>query len=433
MPRGGAFFNNPEVGAFGPLQDSGTRWLANPKYYSYIIPEGQVRQSGDITITGLGQPYIVYDLLGIAVNDPSNPPVLTYDSISQLTGGRLTPEQAINILNGFFPVPPSVGAIPGAAPSGSFEFLDETGQASLNSGRPLAFVFTPQSLDGIQILESPHRTPYTDSFNFGIEQAIGGDVSVDAQVFVRRSRNLLARRVINLRDVPIAATCAGNTTDGGPCIRAIQPLGYLDSNVFIISARKRFSNRYSVMTSYTYTDAEDNLSTLRVPPTAAETSFLFNNDPSQDVGRSLNTPSHVFVLSGLYRLPFGIDLSGVVNASSGRPFNAAGLPLDSDGDQQFDNRLIGTEKGEFLTDKFFNIDLRLAKQFTFTEDARFAVFLEIFNLTNRANPFRITTTCGDSDGDGLPDPGGCGPEFGTGATVEPLPGREIQIGLRFDF
>ena len=433
IPRGGAHINNPGLGAIGILQDSGIRWLASPDYYSYLIPLGDVRTSGDITITGKGEPFIVYDLLGIPVPDPVNPPILEYGSIPELTGGRLSPEAALDILNDFFPVPDSPTALPGAPSTGTFIFLDETGETSVNAGRPLSFIESPRAFDGIQSIQRPHTTPYTDSFNVGIEQVLGGDLSIDAELFIRRSKNLLTRRVTNLRDVPISNTCDGNTVDGGSCTHVIEPRGFLDTNAVTVALRKRFSSRYSFLASYTYTDAEDNFSTLRVPPASSETSFLFNNQPELDIGRSLSAPKNVFVFSGLWRLPYGFDLSGVMNAQSGRPFNAAGLPLDSDGDTQFDNRLLGTEKGGFLSDSLFNIDLRVAKEFRFSGGQDFVVLFEIFNVTNRANPFRFSTACGDSTGDGLPDAAGCGEAFGTGATVEPLPGREIQIGFRFNF
>jgi hypothetical protein len=424
IPRGGSFYNNPAIGALGALQDSGTRWLANPKFYSYLIPEGEVRTSGDISITGMGQPYIVYDLLGIPVDDPANPPVLRYDTISTLTGGRLTPEEALGILNDFFP----------GNNCDDFHYLEETGDGSVHSGRPLTTHFggCGTAIDSIVTLQRPERTPYTDSLNVGIERAIGDSISAEAQFFIRRSRDLLAKRVINLRDVPVAASCSGNTTDGGPCNRQIQYIGFMDTNALVLSLKKRFSEGYSFLASYTYTDAEDNFSTTTVRSEGRESSFLFNNQPELDIGRSLNTPEHVFTFSGVKRLPYGFDISGVLNTASGRPFNAAGLPLDSDGDIIFDNRLIGTEKGEFTTDYFFNIDLRLAKVFNVSEKFQAAFFFEVFNLTNRANPLEVNAVCSDSTGDGFPDAGGCtGADFGS--TLVAYPGREIQIGFRFDF
>lgn len=424
IPRGGAFFNNPSIGAFGPLQAGGTRWLANPKFFSYIFPEGAMRSSGNLSITGKGQPYILYDLLGIPVNDPATPPLLTYDTISTLTGGAMTPEQALEVLNNFFPGPECP----------QFDFLEETGPASVNSGRPLIMKFRQCGpiADRINTIQRPMRLPHTDSFNIGIEQAIGKDFSVEGQVFIRRSRDLWATRVANLREVPIAASCSGNTTDGGPCNSQTEPIGFLDTNAFVFSLRKRFSQNYSFLLSYTYTDATDNFSTLEVPPVPGEISFLFSNHPELDIGRSLNTPQHVLVFNGAYQMPWGFNLSGVLNASSGRPFNAAGLPEDSDGDTNFDNRLVGTEKGAYVTDRFFNLDLRLGKEFSLGERLMAHAFFEVFNVTNRANPLEVDNNCQDSNGDGLPDAGGCNaPTFGR--TIVPLPGREIQLGFRLDF
>ena len=169
-----------------------------------------------------------------------------------------------------------------------------------------------------------------------------------------------------------------------------------------------------------------------MPPPAGEVSFLFNNDQTQDEGRSLNTPVHNFVFSGLYQLPLDFVLSGVVRGQSGRPFNAIGIGADSDGDNIFDNRLIGTEKGEFETDPFFQSDLRVTKEFKFGEGMKVTALIEVFNLFNNANPFEVNRNCDDTDGDGAPDPAGCG-GTGFGQVIRPFPGREVQLGFKFDF
>jgi len=103
IPRGASTYNNPQIGANGPLQAGGTRWLANPAFFSAILPEGLTLTSGNISVTGQGRPFVVYELLGIPVDDPVNPPLLEYDSIAELTGGRLTPEEAVQIINDAFP------------------------------------------------------------------------------------------------------------------------------------------------------------------------------------------------------------------------------------------------------------------------------------------------------------------------------------------
>ena len=127
---------------------------------------------------------------------------------------------------------------------------------------------------------------------------------------------------------------------------------------------------------------------------------------------------------GMPTTPSKGALSGVLRWQSGQPFNAAGLPLDSDGDNIFDNRLFGTEKGEFTGPRFFQLDLRFAKVIR-VRDTAFTILLEIFNVTNERNPEVINRTCGDSTGDGLPDAGGCmGPDFG--GVVRALPGRAFR-------
>ena len=59
--------------------------------------------------------------------------------------------------------------------------------------------------------------------------------------------------------------------------------------------------------------------------------------------------------------------------------------MDSDGDEQFDNRLIGTEKGGVPDRWFLQLDLRVAKEFG-SASRRVQALLEIFNLKNGANP-----------------------------------------------
>lgn len=406
MPRGGAFFSNPGLNAFGPLQAGGTRFLANPTLFSYLMPAGQRLSSGGISITGLGRPYIVYELLGVPVPDPRNPPVLTAQSIPTLTGGRLSAQQA-DILNGFFPNPLGYA---------QFFYVPANYAGQVMREGTLAFKFRTEDVlkEEIQSFEEPFKTPYVDSFNIGVERQLFGIMSLDVQYFRRNGRRLLARRVANLRDQPVSSSCRGNTTDGQPCNRQLQPIGFSDVNAVTVSLRKHMSRRHSYLLSYTYTDATDNFNTLN--SRGGGGNFNLNNQPELDIGRSLNTPEHVFVLSGLYRAGWGVDVSGVFRATSGRPFNAAGLPVDSDGDGNFDNRLLSTKKGEFVTDPFAQLDLRVAKTFG-PPKAQFAILVEVFNLLNRRNPVQVNRAFGPTIGE----------------TIEPAPGREFQLGFRLDF
>lgn len=407
MPRGGSFFNNPAIGANGPLQAGGTRWLANPTLFSFLLPAGQVLSSGGLRITGQGRPYILYDLFGIPVGDPRNPPVLTAQSIPQLTNGRFTAQQALDLLNQSFPSPLGFQ---------QFFYIPARFSGQVMREGTLAFKFRTEDIlqEDIQSIQSPFKTPYVASFNVGVEREVLPGISVDAEYFLRKGRRLLARRVANLRDEPVSSSCLGNTTNGQPCNRQLQPIGFSNVHAATLSVRKRLSRNYSLLVSYTYTHAEDNFNTLN--SRGGGGNFNLNNRPQLDIGRSLTTPEHVLVASGLYRAPWRLDLSAVVRATSGRPFNAAGLPVDSDGDANFDNRLITTKKGEFETDPLAQLDVRVGRTFG-GRAARLTLLLEVFNLLNRRNPLEVNRFFG-------PD---------IGETFEALPGRELQLGVRLDF
>jgi len=63
--------------------------------------------------------------------------------------------------------------------------------------------------------------------------------------------------------------------------------------------------------------------------------------------------------------------------------------------------------------------MRFAKRIDFTERVKLQVLFEFFNLLNRQNPAAVFTSLQQPD------------IFGTKAQV--LPGREGQIGFRFEF
>jgi hypothetical protein len=407
LPRGGAFFNNPALGAFGALQAGGTRWLANPALFAQLMPAGQVLTSGGLRIVGEGRPYAIYELLGIPVPDPASPPVLTEESIPQLTNGRLTAEQALNALNAAFPSPLGFP---------QFFYVPSRFAGQVMGEGTLAFKFRTVDIEqeDMQSIQQPFKTPYVVSMNVGVERALVGGMTVDAQYFRRLGIRLPARRVANLSDTPRSSSCLGNTTDGRPCDRQLQPIGFSRTHAAALALRKHFNAENSLLVSYTYTHAIDNFNTLN--QRGGGGNFNLNNRPELDIGRSLNTPEHVFVASGVYRLPGRIDLSGVFRATSGRPFNAAGLPVDTDGDANLDNRLITTEKGEFVTDPFAEADIRVAKPFSIF-GGEVTLLAEVFNLLNRANPLEVQRAFG--------------PDIGT--TLIPLPGREWQFGLRYQF
>ena len=97
---------------------------------------------------------------------------------------------------------------------------------------------------------------------------------------------------------------------------------------------KRFRNRYQVQANYTYSKATDNLLNsnlgLGLATQGGGAVPTDNLDLEFDRGSSDLFP-HIFVMSGVVSLPLDFWISGVMRATSGVHFSAAGTPIDYDG------------------------------------------------------------------------------------------------------
>ena len=147
-----------------------------------------------------------------------------------------------------------------------------------------------------------------------------------------------------------------------------------------------------------------------------------------DRGNSDLLVPHSFVTSGLVDLPLGLKFSGVSRLNSGVYFTAYCYPNDVDGDGISQLTCPGTKRNQFRGPMTYNLDLRLLKRFKIREHFSTSVLAEVFNLTNARNPSQIENFMVLGAGGTTFTPG---PNFG--GTLTPLPGREAQFGLKFEF
>ena len=340
-------------------------------------------------------PLALYKLLGIAVSDAARAPVVTADNIQQLSGK--TAAQAVAVLDAKYP-------------GTDFRFFDVPGGSSVGN-RVLSF-FPRGALEVTRQVSrySGDEVPYTHALNVGIDRQLASDFSVSAMYVRRRSRGLLTRRIINLFDVPTGNPNFGKTTDGGPQINEVTYDGLVDYDGIILSARRRFTDRYQFELSYTGSRARDNLLTGNVGST-----FANNNHPEFDYGPSNQSAPHIFVADGVAVLPFDINVSGIAFWRSGTAFNPRGL-IDSDGDGLVDQRDLSQARNAFRVKPYADVDLRVEKKLRFGRHAA-SVLVEAFNVFNRDNVANVNAVSG--------------PNFGT--PVAYLPGREVQFGVRYVF
>jgi hypothetical protein len=153
---------------------------------------------------------------------------------------------------------------------------------------------------------------------------------------------------------------------------------------------------------------------------------VFYNGASLDSGPSDFALRHTFEVHGLVELPWKIQFSSLFRVQSGFHYTQAGLvPVDQDGNGNYDGRDLKTARNAFTAPHFVNMDLRVAKTFAIGDRVRLQALFEFFNLFNSANPAAVNLNQNHT-------PLNTGePIFGSTAAY--LPGREGQIGLRLTF
>ena len=345
----------------------------------------------------------------------------------------------------------------GLPPNSNFWFWGPFGTLSFNVAQPGNFPVT---------VDPSFATPYSRSYTLGVQRQLSSDWVFSVDYYHKDIVNILGVRETNL---PFAARIH-NSGGGLIQVNGFGPwyAGTYDGGV--LSFQKRMSRRFTVGGSYTYVSENDdalnsNLGTAAIgggngfptdsfrgiPPvvtdpgtgtcpggTNATAAFIacngnyvpkagvFYNGATLDKGPSDFALRHTFEAHGLVELPWKIQFSSLFRAQSGFHYTQAALvPLDQDGNNNFNGRDLKTSRNSFTAPHFVNMDLRVAKAFHITERVRAQALFEFFNLFNSANPAAINTNQNNSP----LTPGE--PIFGT--VSQRLPGREGQVGLRIEF
>jgi outer membrane receptor protein involved in Fe transport len=327
----------------------------------------------------------------------------------------------------------NITALTGFSPG---SFLAELNREILASGLRIAPVdFSPftgylrqdqgASFQDAVTVKRPFETPHNDTLTVGTETLLGRDTSVGVTYAYRRIRDILGVRLTNLA---FESRVAGRpiTTDGGPLQRVYGPWYDGTYRGLMATFSKRFGSRHQVQANYTYARSTDNLlnTNLAIGLGAQGAGSVPTDNLALELDRgnsNLSVP-HTFVASGVASLPLGLSLSGVWRATSGVHFSAAGTPVDVDGDGIQFTRPLSTERNEFHGPSTENLDLRLEWRVGLVGRARASLLLEFFNVTNARNPRVIENAFV-----------GGRPVEAFGETRVPLPGREGQMGVRFEF
>ena len=334
------------------------------------------------------------------------------------------------------------------------------------------------------LFDKNYKQPFTQQARLQFEREIFANTNVSVQYTLFRGSDLTRTRNANL-SAPVATTVAifnGTTpttetftfqrfSNPRP-IPTFQRISLFESTAksfyqgLTIELNRRFANRLQFNTSYTLSKAKDDKpdQTSVVPGTGDDAKIAENQfDLSGEYGRSDLDVRHRFIFSPVYEtgtfrysenkivraLLSDYIFTGIFTAQSGIAYSAL-VTGDPNGDGIFStDRVPGTRRNEFSTPAIYQVDMRVGRVIRFGERYRLSLFVEGFNIFNRANVQSVNrnlygfSNAGTVGGVALParlspaainfgTPSGfvsSSPSFTTNSSYN----RELQLGIRFDF
>jgi hypothetical protein len=203
--------------------------------------------------------------------------------------------------------------------------------------------------------------------------------------------------------------------------------GYLSYNALDINLNHRFSHRFQMLASYTWSHTLDNVD----PDVPGQNP----NDPNfagrQEYGNAIYDQRHRFVFSGIYAAPFKFKLGGITTLASGLPFNyVTGSTNSGDNGGTADRPVIngavvGRNAGRGRS--IYDVSTFVERPIYFGERVHVDLRAEAFNLFNHPNFVGYVGTYGNG---AAPAAGFGNPLAGVNAQ---LPARSLQFSARFAF
>jgi hypothetical protein len=259
--------------------------------------------------------------------------------------------------------------------------------------------------------QSGYQSPYSQQASLGIEREIAANWTVSVSgVWVHTVKLPVAIDTNDIAGAPM--TAATNPFTGQsvtfrnwgapvcsstPTVCFANPLT-LQNNVYssagsavytggIIEVKKRFSDHFSMMASYTYSKAIDTTTDFN-----SDYGPMDNTNLNAERGLSDFDQRHKIVFSSVIQSPWhhwllsGFALTPIISYNSGHPFNILADSTDINGDRHYTNdRPLGISRNTGIGPDFFTWDMRLSKDIHINEKVGITLTAESFNLLNRTN------------------------------------------------
>ena len=285
-----------------------------------------------------------------------------------------------------------------------------------------------------RLIDPHYRNPVSEEFNLGYSWALNRNSVFEIEY--THVLGLHENKTINIdQRVPVGGICCtaplngffapGTTSAQFASVRNEESIGRSQYNGYNFSYRQRLVRHFSLSANYTLAWAYGfggGGTSFRDYPRLALNPFA-----SYEWGPSVNDERHHVTISGIWDLPWGLQLSPILQYGSARPysltnsastlntgggtqpavvvptsdptnylaFSTLNYPTSALANAAAQNCFYGlngvqqactiSKYDPLRGDPFFELDMRLAKNFKFRERYNLQIVAQAFNLTNRAN------------------------------------------------
>lgn len=280
----------------------------------------------------------------------------------------------------------------------------------------------------ISLIAPELDTPESVQASLGFTRALWTGFFLDVEGVYAEGDNEIIIRDVNFR---------GNAQPGrlNPAFNQINMYtneGRSEYTAGIIRLNGNFGKGHLLTASFTLADKKNIMDDF-----SPEFPFGYPSDPSDidaEWGYSRSHERYRFILTGIFHLPWDLVLAPIYEYGSGQPWNHR-LGYDFNGDGKNSDRPVGVERNDEEGPEFRQLSLRLTKGFQLFGDQRLEVIVEGFNVLDNTNyDVNSIDTAEFLSGPTLANPAlpaVRNPNFGNARAT--LPGREIQLGLRWVF
>jgi hypothetical protein len=259
------------------------------------------------------------------------------------------------------------------------------------------------------------QTPYTDDLQFGYAVDLGNNMSFDALYFNRRTRDILEDYDLHLYADPEGYP--GPIDHPDSLFLGYDYFGYSANpgSNFVIGTlaggernfhglefvfRKRYADRWQLLTSYNWNDAKGNTNSDSNADFQGDVDFLDPRAPNQYATQP-GLIRHLVKGAASYTFNNGLQFGGTYNWNSGtvasRTFlaSARNLPIRVPAGEAFEfagytTRWLAPDAvGSFTNPSWGQIDLRAQYNRRITGDTAVEFFVDLFNILDNQTPVRI--------------------------------------------